>query len=86
MNYRLSKHAIEEIDKRGITAQQLDGVLQWPGQKVEEYAGLVCYQSRILMNGDHFLLRVIVNESHDPAVVVTAYRTSKIDKYWRPAL
>jgi len=26
---------------------------------------------------------VIVNETVDPAVVVTVYRTSRIGKYWR---
>jgi hypothetical protein len=33
--------------------------------------------------GKTYLLRVMVNETVDPAVVVTAYRTSKIKKYWR---
>jgi hypothetical protein len=28
-----------------------------------------------------FLVRVIVDDSQDPAVVVTAYRTTKIEKY-----
>jgi len=30
-----------------------------------------------------FLLRAIVNDGVEPAVVITAYRTSKIEKYWR---
>jgi hypothetical protein len=30
-----------------------------------------------------YLLRVMVNETVNPPVVVTAYRTSKITKYWR---
>jgi hypothetical protein len=30
-----------------------------------------------------FLLRAIVDYRVDPAVVITVYRTSKIDKYWR---
>jgi hypothetical protein len=30
-----------------------------------------------------FLLRAIVADNVDPAVVVTVYRTSKISKYWR---
>ncbi|HWP92718.1 MAG TPA: hypothetical protein VNN20_11050 [Thermodesulfobacteriota bacterium] len=34
-------------------------------------------------DGRIFLLPVIVAEDIDPAVVVTVYRTSKIDKYWR---
>ena len=30
-----------------------------------------------------YLLRLFVNETVDPAVVATLYRTSKIKKYWR---
>jgi len=33
--------------------------------------------------GKIFLLRVVVVDSVEPAVVVTVYRTSKINKYWR---
>lgn len=41
-------------------------------------------QSQIdFRDGRIFLFRVIVAEDVDPAVVVTVYRTSKIDKYWR---
>ena len=29
-----------------------------------------------------FMLRVIVDDSVAPPVVVTAYRTTKIEKYW----
>jgi len=29
-----------------------------------------------------YLLRLLVAEEHTPAVVVTAYRTSKVEKYW----
>jgi len=42
------------------------------------------YQSQVdFGQGKVFLLRAIVNDSVDPAVVITAYRTSKISKYWR---
>jgi hypothetical protein len=29
-----------------------------------------------------FLLRIVVDEDEQPPVIVTAYRTSKIEKYW----
>lgn len=46
--------------------------------------GIMCYQSLVDFGGGKtYLLRVMVNETVDPAVVVTAYRTSKIKKYWR---
>jgi len=34
--------------------------------------------------GRTFLLRIIVDDTVEPAMVVTLYRTSKIDKYWKP--
>lgn len=33
--------------------------------------------------GKDYLVRVIVNDTIDPAKVITVYRTSKISKYWR---
>jgi hypothetical protein len=31
-----------------------------------------------------YLLRAVVATEKEPPVVVTVYRTSKIEKYWRP--
>jgi hypothetical protein len=33
--------------------------------------------------GKMFLVRVIIDTAFDPAVVVTVYRTTKVQKYWR---
>jgi hypothetical protein len=33
--------------------------------------------------GKMFLVRVIIDDGVDPAVVVTVYRTTKIEKYWK---
>ncbi len=54
-----------------------------PEQKVQEVNDITCYQSRVEINGKAYLLRVMVNETMDPAIVVTVYRTSKVSKYWR---
>jgi hypothetical protein len=35
------------------------------------------------IDGRRYLVRVIVDVEQDPPVVVTAYRTSKIEKYWK---
>jgi len=61
----------------------VDQVLQAPEQKVPEVEGITCFQSRVDIAGKQYLLRVMVNESGDPLVVVTVYRTNKIAKYWR---
>jgi hypothetical protein len=43
----------------------------------------MCFQSQVEIGAKRYLLRVMVNETVNPPVVVTAYRTSKITKYWR---
>jgi hypothetical protein len=61
----------------------LESVLEKPDQVVPARGKLKAYQSKRDMGGKMFLLRAIVDKSVDPAVVVTAYRTGKIEKYWR---
>jgi len=42
------------------------------------------WQSRFTaQDGKIYLLRVVVAIDKDPAVVVTLYKTSKVEKYWR---
>jgi hypothetical protein len=84
VNFRLSSHAREELGRRQIPEALLDSVLRHPEQIVGGYAGARVYQSQLdFADGKKYLLRAVVNESVDPAVVVTVYRTSKIAKYWR---
>jgi hypothetical protein len=83
MDYRLSRHAQDEMARRGITSDQVHAVLTSPGQVVQERNGRRCYQSRTTFADGQFLLRVIVVDTVEPAVVVTVYRTSRHDRYWR---
>lgn len=83
MTFVFSKHVLEELDERKIARELVERVLQSPQQKVPEAENVTCYQSRIDMNGTEYLLRVMVNETIKPPKVVTAYRTSKLSKYWR---
>jgi len=44
----------------------------------------VPYQSHLdFGTGKLYLLRLFINTTIDPAVVITVYRTSQIKKYWR---
>ena len=84
MRIQLSRHALDEMKRRAIPDRLLQSVLHHPQQVVPEYGGKQAYQSQLDFGGDRvFLLRAIVNDAVDPAVVVTVYRTSKIRKYWR---
>lgn len=83
MKVQFSKHVLEELEKRKIPRKLVEQALYAPEQKVAEVDGITCYQSRVEISGKTYLLRVMVNETMNPAVVVTVYRTSKISKYWR---
>lgn len=81
--FTLSRHARDEMERRGITSAAVEAVLLDPEQVVPGYGGLRVYQSRLEMEGKTYLVRAVVNDEVDPNVVVTVYRTSKITKYWR---
>ena len=69
--------------RRGLPLAVVESVLAAPAQKVREHGDIVCYQSEVEINQKPYLVRVMVNESTTPPTVVTAYRTSKISKYWK---
>ena len=81
--YIISKHAQEEMAIRGIPESILDVVMQTPGEIVPEKAELVAYQSVISFPEGLMLLRAIVADQDQPMRIITVYRTSKIEKYWR---
>ena len=85
LRYRLTSHAKMEMLHRGITEADISGALSHPEQVDEVRSGCVIYQSKIARGEPPkvYLLRVIVDMDRDPPAVVTVYRTSKIDKYWR---
>ncbi len=84
MKYTLTRHAQEEIKRRAIPLEFVEDVLENPGQVIDERGGRKVYQSQIdFGKGKIFLLRIVLNADVDPVVVITLYRTSKIDKYWR---
>ena len=84
MKFKISKHARQEMERRGIPMALLESVLGNPQQVVIEPRGKKAYQSQLDFGGGKiFLLRAIVADNVDPPVIVTVYRTSKISKYWR---
>ena len=85
--YRLTAHARFQMERRGIKAADVAKVLSAPEQAEVVRPGRVVYQSRFERGGTErvYLLRVVVDVEREPAEVVTAYWTSKVEKYWRGA-
>lgn len=78
-------HALNEMARRQITQEDVRTVLAKPEQMEMVRDDRAVYQSRLEM-GDPpktYLVRVFVDIEPVPPFVVTVYRTSKIEKYWR---
>ncbi|MGB3517294.1 MAG: DUF4258 domain-containing protein [Elainellaceae cyanobacterium] len=84
MNFRFSNHALEEMEKRKVPISFVEAILENPQQTLQQDEEITIYQSQFdFGTGKLYLLRVFINITVDPAVVVTVYRTSQIKKYWR---
>jgi hypothetical protein len=83
--YRLTDHARMEMARRQISEAEVANVLSAPEQTERLREGREVYQSRMNWGepSKTYLLRVFVDLDRDPPEVVTVYRTSKVDKYWR---
>ncbi len=83
MKYELSEHVKEELSLRQIPRELLESVLEHPQQIVSEHGNRKAYQSQLDFGGGKmFLLRAIVDDSVEPALIVTVYRTKRIKRYW----
>ena len=81
-DYIITDHATTEIERRGLSVETIDRILKSPEQRLEVRPGRVVLQSRVQEFGSEYLMRVFVDIDRKPAEVVTAYRTSKVFKYW----
>jgi hypothetical protein len=70
------------MELRNINRSEIENALNNPQQKTFE-DNLSIYQKIIEKNSRSYLLRVFVNELKNPPVVVTVYKTSKINKYFK---
>jgi hypothetical protein len=84
-DYEVSEHAQWAMTRRGILRSDVKQVLQNPEQSEVVQPGRCVYQSKIVADASStvYLLRVFVDVDQDPPQVVTVYRTSRVQKYWR---
>ena len=73
----IPEHAVQQMGKRSISERDLREVLECPEAVLPVREGRIVAQA---MRGS-YLLRVFVDIDREPPEVVTAYRTSKIEKY-----
>jgi hypothetical protein len=83
--YTFTYHALFEMKRRGLIKEVVAKVIENPEQQWEIREGRIVLQSRVPMDVPErlFLVRVFVDIDRRPPEIVTAYRTRKIEKYWR---
>jgi len=75
--------AAKKIDLRKISTGMLNEAIKQPDQTVEGYGGRVVKQKIYIINNKKKLLRVVCEKNGKDTIIVTAYLTSQIKKYWR---
>jgi hypothetical protein len=82
MQYKFSKHSLEQMDTRGISKAIVENILKEPEQ-VKDENGKKVYQSLIKFeNKNEYSVRVFVNTEQSPNLILTVYKTSNIKKYY----
>jgi len=84
MDFVFSKHAEEQLIRRSLDRNIVESVVLNPEQIIddENNVDITIYQSIIKEDGRFFLYRVFINTQLLPNVIVTLYRTTKIEKYY----
>jgi Domain of unknown function (DUF4258) len=87
-NYVIGDHTRFEMDRRGLSEEVVRWALEAPDQLIEIRPGRVVMQSQVkmILPPKTYPIRVFVDVERYPREVVTAYRTSKVSKYWRQSL
>jgi len=75
--------AKRKMEKRRIPEAWVTEALRNAGQVIEGHGGRSVAQQRRKIRRREMLLRVVFEETEDKYVVITAYLTSDIKRYWR---
>lgn len=85
MDVVISELAQFEMIRRQISEEMVRNVAQHPQQTIELSSKRTVCQNRYynMVEGKQLLLRVICEERNGTFFIITAYKTSKIEKYWK---
>lgn len=77
MPVRFTKHALERFKTRDISKEDVYNTINNPDKILKDSFGNIIAQKKI----NNYLLRVFYYIEGKSKVVLTAYKTSKIEKY-----
>jgi hypothetical protein len=74
--------ARKKLERRGISEKWVEETISFPDQVVRGYGGRKVAQRKQVVKDREYLLRVVYEEKEVSNVVLTAYLTSRLDRYW----
>jgi len=77
-----TKHAMVTLEERGIESALVRKLLEDPQQVIKAPVGKEIAQGVFKRGGRDCLLRVVYAKENTGLRVITAYWTTKIEKYW----
>lgn len=75
--------AKRKMNRRSISEDLVKHTLLHPEQIVKGYGGRLVAHRRLKLNKEAQLLRVVYEEKETHLLVITAYLTSQIKRYWK---
>ena len=82
MKIQYTKHAEATLEERDIAKETVEELIIKPQQVIKGKGNKQIVQGIMNRANQEFLLRVVYIEAEGTTKVITAYWTSKIDKYW----
>jgi len=84
MKIVITSHARLMMGRRQIGEEDVLYVAASPQQVVSLQGARMVYQSRLhdSIEGKEMLYRIILEQREEEVIIITAYKTSRIDKYW----
>ncbi len=81
MKPEFSRHALEQMGRRGIPEAMVLKTIAAPDTITEQGSDILIYSKLEKEGTKYYFYRIFVNHLKEPVLVVTAYKTSKTKKY-----
>ena len=82
-NIEIIPIARKKLERKGISEEWIKETINGPDQMVDGYGGRSVAQKKYIIGSKEYLLRVVYEEQEDLGVVITAYLTSQVMRYWK---
>jgi hypothetical protein len=81
MEIEFSKHSVNQMRLRSIYSKIVELIIQNPDSIITQDYKTKIYSKLLVEESKTYLYRVFVNENKTPPMIITVYKTSKIEKY-----